>query len=131
MRFEAENVPFEKLPKPAGWRILLAPVKIEEQTKGGIVIIDESKKTAEYFRNVAKVVAMGSECYKDPKFQGGIPLEKATPRPWCKVGDVIQYNSYTGQDIIIKHEGEECKLRFINDDEVISVIDDLSVMNFL
>jgi len=131
MNFEAENVPLEKLPKPAGWRLLLAPVKINEISKGGIVIVDESRKTAEYFRNIAKVVAMGAECYQHPKFQGGIGLEKATPKPWCKVGDVVQYSSYTGADMVIQHEGTECKLRFINDDEVISVIEDLSVMNFL
>lgn len=131
MQFEADSIPAEKLPKPAGWRILIAPVKISDTSKGGIVIIDESVKTLEYFRNVAKVVAMGEGCYQHPKFQGGISLEQHSPKPWCKVGDVIQYSSYTGADIVIQHEGEQSKLKFINDDEVISVVDDLSVLNFL
>ena len=126
MRFEADNVPIEKLPRPAGWRILIAPVKIEEQSKGGIVLIDDSVKTQEYFRNIAKVVNMGHLCYTDPKFQGGIGLDKATPKPWCKIGDVIKYNSYTGQEVVINHDGEVNKLRVINDDEVICVINDVS-----
>lgn len=131
LEFEAEKIPVEKLPKPAGWRILIAPVKINEMSSGGIALLNESVKTLEYFRNIAKVVAIGDECYSHPKFQGGIPLEQKTPKPWCRVGDVIQYSSYTGAEITIQHEGELSKLRFINDDEVISVIDDLSVLNFL
>ena len=131
MRFEADNIPKEALPKPTGWRILIAPVKIREKTDGGIVLIDESKKTAEYFRDIGKVVAMGHGCYEHPKFQGGISLEDKTPKPWCKVGDIVSYSSYTGKDITLKHEGELIKLKFINDDEVVAVIEDLSVMDFL
>lgn len=131
MIFEADNIPIELLPKPSGWRILIAPVKIREKTDGGIVLIDESKKTAEYFRDIGKVVAMGSGCYEHPKFQGGIAITEKTPIPWCKVGDIVNYSSYTGKDITIKHDGELVKLKFINDDEVVAVIDDLSVMDFL
>ena len=38
MKFVAENVPADILPKPAGFRLLLAPVVIEDVSKGGIVI---------------------------------------------------------------------------------------------
>ncbi len=131
LAFEAANIPVEKLPKPAGWRILIAPVKINDLSSGGIVIVNESIKTLEYFRNIAKVVAIGDECYRHSKFQGGIPLEQKTPKPWCKIGDVIQYSSYSGAEIAIQHEGELSKLKFLNDDEVIAVIDDLSILNFL
>lgn len=129
IRFEAEEVPAELLPKPVGWRLLISPVKIEEMTRGGIALVADSVKSQEYFRNVAKVLAVGEGCYQHPKFNGGIPLEKNTPRPWCKVGDVIQYSSYTGAEIIIKHAGKEHKVRVINDDEVITVITDLSILN--
>jgi len=131
LNFEAQNIPVEKLPKPAGWRILIAPVKINDKSAGGIALLNESVKTLEYFRNIAKVVAMGDECYFHTKFQGGIPLDQHTPKPWCKIGDIIQYSSYTGAEITIHDKGELSKLKIINDDEVIAVIDDLSVLNFL
>lgn len=131
MIFEADNVPSELLPKPAGWRILIAPVKIREKTDGGIVLIDESKKTAEYFRDIGKVIAMGPGCYEHPKFQGGIPIENKAPQPWCKVGDIVSYSSYTGKDIAIKYNGEIIKLKVCNDDEVVAVINDPAVMDFL
>ena len=131
MNFEAENVPVEKLPKPAGWRLLIAPVKIKDTSEGGIFIPDESVKTMEYFRNVAKVIAMGNECYKHPKFNGGTPIDQRTPKPWISVGDIISYSSYTGAEITVQYEGELSRLKVINDDEVVTVITDLSVLNFL
>lgn len=131
MIFEADNIPKELLPQPSGWRILIAPVKIREKTDGGIVLIDESKKTAEYFRDIGKVIAMGKGCYEHPKFQGGIPIDQKEPVPWCKVGDIVSYSSYTGKDITIKYDGEIIKLKVCNDDEIVAVINDLSVVDFL
>lgn len=129
--FEAENIPAEKLPKPAGWRLLIAPVKINETSTGGIVLVDRSIEELEYFRNIAKVVAVGDECYTHPKFQGGVPLDQRTPTPWCKVGDIISYSSYTGAEMTINHDGIKSKLRVINDDEVVTTIHDMSIFKFL
>ncbi len=131
LEFEAAKVPVEKLPKPAGWRLLIAPVKINDMSSGGIALLNESVKTLEYFRNIAKVIAVGSECYSHPKFNGGVPIEQRTPKPWAKVGDIISYSSYTGAEIVVQHDGELSKLRIINDDEVVTVIDDISILNFL
>lgn len=130
MQFEASDVPVEKLPIPAGWRLLIAPVKIEQTSKGGIVIVDEAIKTAEYFRNTGKVLAMGPECYQHSKFNRGIPVNERTPVPWCRVGDIVQFSSYTGAEQTIVHDGKLSKVKFINDDEVISVISDPSILEF-
>ena len=131
MNFEADNVPAELLPKPVGWRILIAPIKIEELSTGGIALPGGVVKNQEFFRNIAKVIAMGSECYKHPKFQGGISLDKCLPTRWCEVGDIIQYSSYTGADIFIQYENVLSKLKVINDDEVVCKISDLSTLNFI
>lgn len=131
MNFEAENVPAALLPKAIGWRILIAPVKIDEISSGGIALPNGVVKNQEFFRNIAKVIGMGDECYQHPKFQGGIPLEKSQPARWCEVGDIIQYSSYTGADIFIQYENELCKLKVINDDEVVCKISDLSTLNFI
>lgn len=131
MKFEADNVPLSLLPAPAGWRLLIAPVKISEQSQGGIVIVEQATKAMEYFRNVAKVLAIGEGCYQHPKFQGGVSLTERTPKPWCQVGDIITYSSYTGMDFQIHVDNEPHKLKFINDDEVISIITDTSVLKVL
>ena len=119
------------MPVPSGWRLLIAPISIEEKTQGGIVLTGESQKTLEYFRDVGKVVAMGSECYKHPKFQGGVSLEKCEPKPWCAIGDVVHYSSYTGQTIVVSHDGKAHKLKVINDDEVTAIVTDLSALTMI
>ena len=131
MNFEAEDIPKESLPIPCGWRLLIAPVKINDKTDGGIILTDDSKKVAKHFVDKGKVLAMGDSAFEHPKFQGGIPIEDKMPKPWCKVGDIISYNSYTGNKITINHEGNLVELKIINDDEVVSVIPDLSLFNFL
>jgi co-chaperonin GroES (HSP10) len=131
MIFEADQVPKEHLPKAVGWRILIAPIKIEEKTQGGIMLPGGVVQNQEFFRNIAKVIGMGSECYKHPKFQGGIPLDKCQPARWCEVGDIIQYSSYTGADIFIQYDDSLSKLKVINDDEVVCLISDLSTLNFI
>ena len=43
---EAEQAPtktnLEKLPNPTGWRLLVMPFKVKEETKGGIIIAQET-----------------------------------------------------------------------------------------
>lgn len=126
--FETDGIPLEKLPKPAGWRILLAPIKIQETTKGGIVLVDETIQHSEYFRNVGKVVGIGDAAYLHPKFNGGIPLESRQPTPWVRLGDIVHYSSYTGMNLTFIHDGKEVKLKLCNDDEVISIITDTSIL---
>jgi len=131
MIFESDNIDPSKLPIPSGWRILVAPVKIQDETTGGIILVEESKKTAEYFVDVGKVLAIGEDAYKHPKFQGGIPIDEREPKPWCKPGDIILYNSYGGKNVLLKDGNDYCKLKVINDDDVLSLINDISVFDFV
>ncbi len=127
-RFEADDIPLEKIPTPAGWRILLSPVKIPETTKGGIVLVDETIRHSEYLRNVGKVVGIGEDAYCHPKFNRGLSVETRTPTPWVKLGDVVHYHAYTGMNMSLVHEGETVTLKACNDDEVITIITDTSIL---
>ena len=58
------------------------------------------------------VLAMGPDCYNDPKrFSDG---------PWCKVGDWVVFARYAGSRIEI--EGGE--VRLLNDDEILATVQD-------
>jgi co-chaperonin GroES (HSP10) len=120
--FEAQNFPNGILPEPVGWRILLAPVEIKDTTNGGIILPDQVKTVMEYFRTVGRVLAMGPECYQHQKFLG---------KPWCAVGDIVQFSSYAGMEIVVAHGDEVCKLKIVNDDEILTVVDNPEVLNFL
>lgn len=104
------------LPKPQGYRILVAVPDVAEKTKGGILLPDELKaleKTASIF---GFVVAMGPDCYKDK--------EKFPSGPWCQKGDFVLFRSYSGTRF--KIEGQE--FRIINDDTVEAIAEDPSII---
>lgn len=100
------------IPKPKGYKILIAIPKAEEKTAGGIYkpdILLDMEKTASLF---GRVMAMGDLAYRDEnKFPTG---------PYCKVGDWVMFKAYSGTRFRIN--GEE--LRLINDDTIEAVVED-------
>lgn len=129
IRFEGDDVPFEKLPAVCGWRILIGAVKLKNTTDGGIQLLDSSIDIANNFRNIAKVLAVGPLAYDEPSFRGG--KQEGVSAPWCKPGDVIVFNAHDGSNVTIEHDGEKHNLKFINDRNVIGVIIDLSTIEAL
>tara|TARA_Y100001951_G_scaffold3026_1_gene2067 strand:- start:840 stop:1253 length:414 start_codon:yes stop_codon:yes gene_type:complete len=102
----------EKVPQPAGWRLVLFPLKLKEKTKGGLLLTDETVEQSQITTNICKVLKAGPEAYKDK--------EKFPSGPWCKEGDWVLITRYAGSRIRI--DGGE--LRIINDDEILAVVDD-------
>ena len=100
-----------KLPKPTGWRLLVLPFKMDEKTKGGIIMNETTLEKQQVASQVGLVMAMGPDCYKDK--------ERYSDGPWCKVNDWIMFARYAGRRI--KIEGGE--MRLLNDDEVLATID--------
>ena len=100
-----------KLPKPTGWRLLVLPFKMEEKTKGGIVLAETTLERQQVASQCGLILAMGPQCYADK--------ERYPEGPWCKVNDWIMFARYAGSRI--KIEGGE--IRLLNDDEVLATID--------
>ena len=109
---KASKTSLEKLPNPTGWRLLVMPFKVKEETKGGIIIAQETLDRARAAVQVGYVLKMGPLCYKDE--------EKFSTGPWCKEKDWVIFARYAGSRIDI--EGGEIKM--LNDDEILGTIDD-------
>ena len=113
---EATNKPsqtnLEKLPDPTGWRILVMPFQVKEETKGGIIIAQETLNRARAAVQVGYVLKMGPLCYKDK--------ERYPTGPWCAEKDWVIFARYAGSRMEI--DGGE--IRMLNDDEVLGTIDD-------
>lgn len=107
--------------RPVGWRILVEPVEIKRQTAGGIVLAEEAVKAQEYLRYIGKVLEVGPLAYGDTKFREH-PNREA--HSWCKAGDHIAFGRHAGQEVVVNTADGRKKLRVINDDEVLAVIDD-------
>ena len=109
---EKQKKEMEKVPNPTGYRITLFPLKLDQKTKSGILLTDETVAESQITTNICKVLKVGPDAYKDKdKFPTG---------PWCKTDDWVLITRYAGSRIRI--DGGE--LRIINDDEILAVIDD-------
>nr|ASN63299.1 co-chaperonin GroES [uncultured virus] len=100
------------LPAPTGYRLLIATVEVNKQTKGGVYIPDELKDREKTASIIGCVVRMGPDAYKDSdKFDAG---------PYCKEGDFVLFRSYSGT----KFRVSGTEFRIINDDTVEAVVPD-------
>ena len=101
-----------QLPKPQGYRILIALPEPEDKTSGGIYKTESVLQTEEIATVVGFVLKMGKDCYDDKK--------KFPSGAWCKEGDWIVFRAFTGTRL--KIHGKE--FRIINDDNVEAVVQD-------
>jgi co-chaperonin GroES (HSP10) len=103
----------QQIPKPTGYRILVAIPEIKETYESGLVKADTTLKHEEVSTMVVQVVDMGPDAYKDEqRFPNG---------PYCKIGDHILIRAYSGTRFRI--HGKEL-FRVINDDSVEAVVED-------
>ena len=101
----------DPLPALPGYHILIRPVSIRKETKGGILLPDQFQEDVKYLTTVGKVLAVGQSAYQDEnKFPNG---------PWCKQGDWVVFGRYAGSRLRI--EGGE--VRLLNDDEILGTVD--------
>ena len=101
-----------KLPQPTGWRILVLPFKMDEKTKGGLLMTESVLERQQVGSQCGLVLAMGPQCYNDK--------ERYPNGPWCKVNDWVVFARYAGSRIQI--EGGE--VRLLNEDEVLAIVKD-------
>lgn len=109
--------------RPAGWRILVEPVKIKTHTDGGIELPAESIRAQEYLRYYGRVVAMGPLCYQNDRFK---PHPNAACEVACKVGDMVVFDRHAGQEVVQKRGDDVVRYRVINDDNVLGIVVDES-----
>ena len=84
----------EVLPELPGFHILIRPVSVKSQTKGGILLPDSTKDDMSYLTTVGRVVSLGDLAYMDKdKFPTGA---------WCNVGDYVCYGKHTGTKLFYK-----------------------------
>ena len=100
----------DKLPKPTGWRIIVLPFRMDEKTKGGLLLGQDTLDKQQVASQCGNVLAMGPLCYKDK--------ERYPDGPWCKIGDWVIFARYAGSRIQI--EGGE--IRLLNEDEILATV---------
>ena len=101
------------IPKPVGYRVLIALPNVEDTFGESGLVKAESTRREEYILStVGSVLDMGKEAYSDK--------ERFPTGPWCKVGDHVMFRANTGTRF--KVGGQE--FRLMNDDSIEAVVDD-------
>lgn len=74
-----------------GDRVLVQLRRTKSKSRGGIVLVQETKDTVKYNEVVAKVVSIGPLAYKSPD-----TLETWPEGAWCSVGDLVRTIKWGG-----------------------------------
>jgi len=111
---EQEEVVLEKqIPKPVGYRVLVALPGIDENFGEGSIAKATQTMREEYILSmVGAVIDMGDQAYTDEaRFPTG---------PWCKVGDYVMFRTNTGTRFRVGQQ----EYRMMNDDSIEAIVDD-------
>lgn len=102
----------QQLPKPVGYKLLIALPTVEAEFDSGILKAERTLNEERIMTTIGLILDMGAEAYSDKtRFPNG---------PWCKVGDYVVIRPHTGTRIHVN--GQE--LRLINDDSIEAVVAD-------
>ena len=92
----------------AGDRVLVQLRREKVKSKGGIILVDETKQTIRFNETVAKVIAIGPLAYRSPD-----TLEPWPEGPWCKEGDLVRTIKYGGDRFVVQPDDDGAPVVFI------------------
>ena len=91
-----------------GDRVLVQLRREKSTSKGGIILVDETRQTLRFNETVAKVRQIGPLAYKSPD-----NLEPWIEGPWCKEGDLVRTIKYGGDRFVVNPDDDGAPVVFI------------------
>ena len=101
-----------QIPKPVGYRVLVALPNVEETFESGIAKANSTKHEEYVLSIIGAVIDMGEQAYAD---KDRFPLG-----PWCKQGDYVMFRANTGTRFKVGVQ----EYRLMNDDSIEAVVAD-------
>lgn len=111
---------------PLGARVLLQLKSVKKASKGGIILVDETRETERVQSMVAKVLALGPIAFKnrDTLAAWGEGL-------WCSVGDYVRVPRWSGDRFTIPNPNDpddEISIQVLNDFELWAKVEPSKVL---
>jgi co-chaperonin GroES (HSP10) len=103
-----------EIPRPCGWRVLVAMIPVETKSAGGILLPDSHLDQKQAVATVGYVIAIGPQAYQRDDTGFG---------PWVRPGDRVLVAKYAGQRHDARVNDRVFELRIVNDDEVQAVFE--------
>tara|TARA_R100000808_G_C2148917_1_gene157170 strand:+ start:247 stop:699 length:453 start_codon:yes stop_codon:yes gene_type:complete len=110
-RITGDNSEEANIPKPVGYRVLVALPQVSDSYEGSSILKTEKEKKLQYVMSIIGLVLdMGDQAYNDKdRFPTG---------PWCKAGDYVMFRANTGT----RFKVGEVEYRLMNDDSIEAVV---------
>jgi co-chaperonin GroES (HSP10) len=110
-RITGDNSEEANIPKPVGYRVLVALPQVSDSYEGSSILKTEKEKKLQYVMSIIGLVLdMGEQAYNDKdRFPTG---------PWCKAGDYVMFRANTGT----RFKVGEVEYRLMNDDSIEAVV---------
>lgn len=96
--------------EPMGSRVIVQIRRAKKQTKGGLYIPEEARKTEASNTQVAKVVSVGVLAYRNRN-----TMEMWPEGAWCAVGDYVRSPKYGGDRWTVKFGDDEIEFVMFDD----------------
>ena len=96
--------------EPFGSRVLVQLRVSKSKTKGGIILIDETRDTEHWNTQVAKVIAVGALAFHNRN-----TFELWPEGTWCHPGDYVRVPKYGGDRWSVKLGDDEIVFAAFND----------------
>jgi co-chaperonin GroES (HSP10) len=111
---------------PLGARVLLQLKSVKRASKGGIILVDETRESERVQSMVAKVLALGPIAFKnrDTLTEWGEGL-------WCSVGDYVRVPRWSGDRFTIPNpndQDDEISIQVLNDFELWAKVEPAKVL---
>lgn len=94
--------------RPLEYKVLIKPDQVEEVSKGGIILVDQTKDKQKFATDCGELIAVGAIAFTEPDW---------LDRP--QVGDKVLYDRYAGS-LVRGTDGVEYRL--MNDKEIGAVL---------
>lgn len=102
-----------QLPKPVGYRVLVALPQPEETYEGTSILKTDTERSRDHIMSIiGLVVELGDQAYGDE--------ERFPTGPWCKEGDYVMFRMNSGTRFTIGN----IEYRLMNDDSIEAVVAD-------
>ena len=100
-----------QLPKPVGYRLLIALPQVSETYEGTQILRTDKERDREHIMSIiGLVVDVGDQAYSDhDRFPTG---------PWCKQGDYVMFRMNSGT----RFRMGDTEYRLMNDDSIEAVV---------
>ena len=102
-----------QLPKPVGYRVLVALPEVDDKFEGTQLLKTDKEQ---HFQNIMSIIGavidMGDQAYVDK--------ERFPTGPWCKQGDYVMFRANSGT----RFKVGDVEYRLMNDDSIEAVVAD-------